>query len=111
MQPWGYVLASPAVRAAGCCLPPTGGPLYLTGIRKVMPIFTYFATTGPVLLALLLALNAYFEPEKAPSRTELLAIGTANAHSGPSAQVVGADEASHFLRLKQIPINAIKGPF
>jgi hypothetical protein len=76
-----------------------------------MPIFTYFAITGPVLLGLLLALNAYFEPEKAPSRTELLAIGTANAHSGPSAQVVGADEASHFLRLKQIPINAIKGPF
>ena len=75
-----------------------------------MPIFTYFATTGSVLLGLLLAHSAYLEPEKAPSPTELLAIGPAKAHSDSTAQVVAAKEESSFLRLKQIPINAIKGP-
>ena len=77
---------------------------------QVMPIFTYFAITGPALLVLLLALNAYLEPEKVPSPTELLAIGTANANSGPTAPGIAADEKSQFLRLKQIPIKAIKGP-
>ena len=75
-----------------------------------MPIFTYFAITGPALLVLLLALNAYLDPEKAPSPTELLAIGIANANSGPTSRGVAADEESHFLRLKQIPIKVIKGP-
>ena len=60
--------------------------------------------------SLLLAHSAYLEPEKAPSPTELLAIGPAKAHSDPTAQVVAAKEESSFLRLKQIPINAIKGP-
>ena len=75
-----------------------------------MPIFTYFAITGPALLALLLALSAYLELGKAPSPTDVLAIGTAKAKSNPTAQGLAADEASHFRRLKQIPINAIKGP-
>ena len=69
-----------------------------------MPIFKYFAITGPTLLGLLLALSAYLEPDKAP----LVAIGTANAHSGPMAQEVAADQETHFLRLRQLPINAVK---
>ena len=69
-----------------------------------MPIFTYFAITGPASLALLLALSAYVEPEKAPSPTELLAIGAANAHSDSPEQVVAAEEESDFLRLSRFPL-------
>ena len=72
-----------------------------TGVRKIMPIFAYFLTTGSVLLGLLLALSAYLDLTKAPSPTELLGIGPAKA------QVVAAEKESHFLRLKQIPINAM----
>jgi hypothetical protein len=75
-----------------------------------MPIFRYFAITGPALLALLLALSAYLQPENPPSPTDVLTTGTANAKSGPTAQGLAADEASHFRRLKQIPINGVKGP-
>ena len=74
------------------------------GPKKFMPIFKYFAITGLALLALLLPLSAYLEPSKAP----LVAIGTANAHSGPMKHGVAADQEPHFLRLRQIPINAIK---
>jgi hypothetical protein len=79
------------------------------GFEKVMPIFRYFAITAPALLVLLLALSAYLQ-EKAPSPTDVLTTGTANAKSGPTAQGVAGEEASHFRRLKQIPINGIKGP-
>jgi hypothetical protein len=80
------------------------------GVRKVMPIFTYFAITAPALLVFLLALSAYLQPAKAPSPTDVLSVGTANAKSGPTTQGGAADDASHFRRLKQIPINGIKGP-
>ena len=60
------------------------------------------------MLGLLLAFSAYLEPEKAPRQTELVAIGTASVYSAPTMHVVSADEVSHFLRLKQLPINAIK---
>ena len=53
-----------------------------------------------------LACHGPKEPLKAPSPTEFLAIGTANANSGPTARGVAADEETHFLRLKQIPIKA-----
>jgi hypothetical protein len=69
-----------------------------------MPIFTYFAITGPVLLALVLALSAYLEPEKAPTPTELLAIGAANAHSGSPEQMAAAEEESDFSRLNRFPL-------
>jgi hypothetical protein len=69
-----------------------------------MPILRYFATTGPVLLALLLAHSAYLEPEKAPSPTDLLAIGAANAHSGSPEQVVAEEAESDFLRLSRFPL-------
>ena len=66
-----------------------------------MPIFAYFAITGPVLLGLLLALSAYFEAEKVPPA---VSIGTVNARSASTAHVVVADEDTHFLRLKQFPL-------
>jgi len=75
-----------------------------------MPIFRFFAITGPALLALLLLLSAYLQPEKAANPADVLTTGTANAKSGPTAEGVAADEASHFRRLKQIPINGTKGP-
>lgn len=107
IQPQGYVPTSPNGEGRRAPRTPSGGPL---GVRKVMPIFTYFAITAPALLALLFALSAYLQPAKAPSPTNVLPIGTANAKSGPTARGVAADEASHFRRLKQIPINGIKGP-
>jgi hypothetical protein len=67
-----------------------------------MPILAYFAVTGPLLLAALLALSAYLEPDKAPTPGELL--GIQRAHASHSSAAIPADKPSDFERLRARPL-------
>jgi hypothetical protein len=70
-----------------------------------MPILVYFGVTAPLLLAALLAISAYLEPEKAPSTAELLGIPSAQAHVNAAAPKPVPPEPSTFDLLKGLPLN------
>jgi len=70
-----------------------------------MPVLTYFAVAGSVLLALLLAISAHLDPEKAPNAAEFLGVRAANADARRLHPVMPQDELSDFLRLKRLPLN------
>ena len=70
-----------------------------------MPVFTYFAVTGPVLLAILIAISAYLDPAKAPSPEEFLGVGRASADASGVHPVAPEAELSEFLRLQGLPLD------
>jgi hypothetical protein len=70
-----------------------------------MPVLTYFTVMGPVLLAALLAISAYLDPDKAPSPAEFLGVRAASADSARVQSKPSEDKLPEFLRLKGLPLN------
>jgi hypothetical protein len=70
-----------------------------------MPVFTYFAVVGPLLLAALLAVSAYLDPAQAPNAAEFFGVRAANADSRPVQPVASQDELPEVLRLKRLPLD------
>ena len=66
-----------------------------------MPVVTFFAVTGPLLLAALLAFSAYLDPNGAPAPADFFGIGSAQA---TIADVDAQDAASTYGRLKIRPV-------
>jgi hypothetical protein len=70
-----------------------------------MPILTYFAVAGSLLLAVLLAVSAYLDPAKAPTAAEFFGVHAANADSRGVQPVMTQDDLPEVLRLKRLPLN------
>ena len=60
-----------------------------------MPILSYFVVMGSALFAILIAVSAYLEPEKASSPSEFLGVRQAQANEAP---VIGSGEAFFILK-------------
>ena len=69
-----------------------------------MPVFTFFAVTGPLLLAALIALSAYLDPSGAPAPADFFGIRTAQANVDVDAAGPQDDAPSAFARLKARPV-------
>ena len=69
-----------------------------------MPVVTFFAVTGPLLLAALLAFSAYLDPNGAPAPADFFGIGSAQATIADVDAVRAQDAASTYGRLKIRPV-------